>query len=84
MQIKIQRWGNSAAIRLNKNILRLLSIEIGSILDIEIKENSLVLHPSSLEYKLDNLLDGSPPGSFSLTQEDHDWLESNSSKNKSI
>jgi len=74
MQIKIQQWGNSGAVRLNKDLLRLMSTEIGGVLDVEVKDNMLMLRPAAPEYSLDDLLEKKQEACFSLSDEDQTWL----------
>jgi len=58
MQLKIQKWGNSAALRLNKTILNQLSTKIGDSFKIEVKGESILLTPMKEQpnYKLEDLL----------------------------
>ncbi len=74
MQIKIQQWGNSAAVRLNKDLLQLMSMGIGGVLEVEVKDSMLMLRPATPEYSLDDLLEKSPKECFSLSGEDRAWL----------
>ncbi len=74
MQVKIQQWGNSGAVRLNKDLLRLMSTQIGGVLEVEVKDSMLMLRPASPEYSLDDLLEKSPKECFSLSDEDQAWL----------
>jgi len=75
MQVKIQQWGNSGAVRLNKDLLQLMSVEVGGVLEVEVKDNTLMLRPSSPEYALDELLAASPKATFALADEDKEWLD---------
>jgi len=54
MTISIAKCGNSAAIRLPKNILNALSLQIGDSVTIVQKGNSLVIKPA--KPSLDELL----------------------------
>ncbi|PCI42205.1 MAG: AbrB family transcriptional regulator [Moraxellaceae bacterium] len=58
MQLEIQKWGNSAALRLNKTILNQLSTAIGDKFRVEVKDGSILLTPikDQPEYKLEDLL----------------------------
>ena len=50
----IEKWGDSAALRLPKNILKILSLNIGDRVTIVQKGNALVIEPykPSLDYLL--------------------------------
>ena len=74
MEIKIQNWDNCPAIRLNKDILSLLKVEIGVSLNAEIKEGALILTPAELTYTLDQLLATSTKESLQIDEEDREWL----------
>lgn len=41
--VSISKWGNSAALRLPKNILDALSLQIGDQVNLTLKENTLVI-----------------------------------------
>lgn len=42
-QIKINKWGTSAAIRLSKTLLELLDAQIGDVLDIEMYGSRMIV-----------------------------------------
>lgn len=54
MTSSISKWGNSAAIRLPKNILDALSLNIGDCVNLVQKGNTLVIEPC--KPSLDELL----------------------------
>ena len=78
MLLEIQKWGNSAAIRLNQGLLREFSSEIGSKVRASVVNGKLTLEPvvEMPEYSLDELLEGSSRESFAMTEEDRVWLAS--------
>ena len=45
MQIEIGKWGNSAAMRIPAELLRATGLEVGSKMDIQMKDGSIVLTP---------------------------------------
>jgi len=56
-QVEIQKWGNSAAIRLNKGLLQQLSCGVGSKFEAIIQDGGVFLKPiKNPEYTLDELL----------------------------
>lgn len=78
MLLEIQKWGNSAAIRLSQGLLREFSSEIGSKVRASVVNGKLTLEPvvEMPEYSLDELLEGSFRESFAMTEEDRSWLAS--------
>jgi len=74
MKLKIQRWGNSAAIRLNKGLLNQLDVEIGMSLDAEVSAGVLHLEPAEPAYTMDDLLVGCTRENMQLDDEDSQWL----------
>ncbi|MBC8182940.1 AbrB/MazE/SpoVT family DNA-binding domain-containing protein [candidate division KSB1 bacterium] len=59
MKIKIQKWGNSLAIRIPKSFAKQIKIDQGSILDLTTEKGKIVAQPvDDEEYSLDQLLKG--------------------------
>ncbi|MGC7840737.1 AbrB/MazE/SpoVT family DNA-binding domain-containing protein [Pseudomonas wayambapalatensis] len=58
MEVKIQQWGNSAAIRLPSTILKQMRLSVGSVLSLDTATGSLVFKPvrSKPKYKLEDLM----------------------------
>ncbi len=58
MQIKIQQWGNSAAIRLPAAVLKQMRLGVGSTLSLDTAGEALVLKPvrSKPKYTLEELM----------------------------
>lgn len=85
MQVKVSQWGNSKAIRLSKDMSEFLSVESGCFIEVEYVDKGLLFRasePTVPEYNLDELLAGSPAGSFDLTDEDRAWLDVASAGNE--
>lgn len=75
--IEIQKWGNSAAIRLNKGILQQVSCEIGSKFEAIVKDGGVFLKPvTAPTYTLDELLETCSKKNTKLDDEDREWLNS--------
>ncbi|PKH02437.1 AbrB/MazE/SpoVT family DNA-binding domain-containing protein [Psychromonas sp. MB-3u-54] len=55
MTVAISKWGNSAALRLPKNILENLALHIGDKVNLVQKGNTVVIEPC--KPSLDELLD---------------------------
>nr|WP_230388457.1 AbrB/MazE/SpoVT family DNA-binding domain-containing protein [Pseudomonas putida] len=58
MQIKIQQWGNSAAIRLPAAVLKQMRLGVGSTLSLDTVGETMVLKPvrSKPKYTLEELM----------------------------
>ena len=58
MHVKIQRWGNSAAVRLPASLLKEMTLRSGDILDIGVEGEALTLTPvrTRPRYSLSELL----------------------------
>ena len=59
MRTKIQKWGNSLALRIPKPLADQAGLTLGSLVDVKIVDNVLHVEPiAPQEYQLDALLDG--------------------------
>lgn len=60
MKVKIQKWGNSLAVRIPKSFALQTEIEQDSVVDLSILEGSIIVKPESRKpkYTLDELLEG--------------------------
>ncbi|WP_024656331.1 AbrB/MazE/SpoVT family DNA-binding domain-containing protein [Pseudomonas syringae USA007] len=58
MEVKIQQWGNSAAIRLPANVLKQMSLSSGDVLTLDASAEVITLKPakSKLHYRLADLM----------------------------
>jgi len=56
MKATVQKWGNSLAIRIPKNITNDTNVTEGSSIDIMVENGNIVLSPSKKEYSLKELL----------------------------
>ena len=74
MELKIQNWGNSGAIRLNKGLLNQLEVEVGATLSVEVNDGVLHLKPAEPVYTMDDLLVGCTRENMQLNDEDKQWL----------
>lgn len=74
MQTQIQKWGNSAGIRINKALLNQISATIGDAVDITAVDGGILIQPRR-ELTLEELLLQSPEGSFTVLLEDKEWFE---------
>jgi len=56
MNATIQKWGNSLAVRIPKNISKDTGLSEGSNIDIMVENGNIVLSPGKKEYSLKELL----------------------------
>ena len=75
MELKIQSWGNSAAIRINQALLKQINAEIGGSLVAEIRNGGLFLKPAEPAYILDDLLSSCTESKMRLDDEDRQWID---------
>lgn len=55
MNTTIQKWGNSQGIRLPKYILEQINWNVDEVLNIEVKDNSIILKKKSQDYPVIDL-----------------------------
>ncbi len=58
MQARIQKWGNSLAIRIPKPFALEVGLEQNSLVAVSIEEGKLLLEPIKPSYSLEELLAG--------------------------
>ncbi|MCL2523302.1 MAG: AbrB/MazE/SpoVT family DNA-binding domain-containing protein [Betaproteobacteria bacterium] len=56
MRLNIQKWGNSAAVRLPSAMLAQLGAKVGDTFEVEVAAESAVLRVARPRYKLADLL----------------------------
>lgn len=56
MELAIQKWGNSAAVRLPAALLGQLGVVPGNKLSAEMQDGALVLRPARKQYSLADLM----------------------------
>ena len=56
MELSIQKWGNSAAVRLPSTLLSQLGVALGDKLSAEMQPEGLVLRPARKAYSLADLM----------------------------
>ncbi|MGZ9127323.1 MAG: AbrB/MazE/SpoVT family DNA-binding domain-containing protein [Candidatus Binatia bacterium] len=66
MELPIEKWGNSAAIRLPSALLSELGVALGDTLSVQMQPEGLVLRPVRRRYSLADLMErcdlsASPP-----------------------
>jgi antitoxin MazE len=62
MRVRVQKWGNSLALRIPRSYAVETALESGSEMDLTLEEGRLVLTPIPIPaYRLEDLLDGITP-----------------------
>lgn len=56
MELSIQKWGNSAAVRLSTEFLSLLNVKLGDKLTVDIRPEGALLKPKRHVYALEDLV----------------------------
>ena len=70
MRAQIGKWGNSAAVRIPREIAAAVRLEEGTPVDIEVSGDALVIRPAQRRYTLAELLEGMTPEAM---HEAFDW-----------
>ena len=73
--VVVRQSGGANIISLPKVIVKTMSLEVGSKLDLSIENNKIVLTPIKEETKLADLLAGSPEECFRVTEDDRAWID---------
>jgi antitoxin MazE len=58
MNMRIQKWGNSLALRIPKSFAKEVRLDWGAAVDISVKGGKLIIAPERRVYTLDKLLSG--------------------------
>lgn len=56
MELKIQKWGNSAAVRLPSVLLEQIHASVGGSLTADVRPDGVLLTPARRKYSLDDLV----------------------------
>ena len=56
MELKIQKWGNSAAVRLPSVLLEQIHASVGGALNADVRPDGVLLTPARRKYSLGDLL----------------------------
>lgn len=74
MELKIQNWGNSAAVRLSQVLLKQIGAKVGESLSVEVHNGMLIFKPAEPIYTMEELLAGCTKKNMRLNDEDKQWL----------
>jgi antitoxin MazE len=62
MRVRVQKWGNSLALRIPRSYAVETALESGSEVDLSLEDGRLVVSPVTVpEYRLEDLLAGITP-----------------------
>jgi antitoxin MazE len=61
MRAKVQRWGNSLAVRIPRPVAKEVGLSPDSEIEMSIRDGSLVLVPTRRQYSLEELVKGITP-----------------------
>ena len=56
MKARIQKWGNSLALRIPKSFAAHSNIEQGSVVDLSLDNGRMIVEPAQEQYSLEELL----------------------------
>jgi antitoxin MazE len=69
----INKWGNSIGVRIPQPIANEVGFTVGTLVNVEVVDNKVVISPIKKKYQLDELLVGVTP---ELIGGEYDWGES--------
>ena len=58
MQARIQRWGNSLALRLPKSVAQQIDVSEGDGVELQVSRGGLLVRPARRKYLLSELVEG--------------------------
>jgi antitoxin ChpS len=86
--VDIRKQGGAAIMTIPASILKMLNIDIGSKLEIDIRSGALVARPaeekSRKRYSIDELLKGTSPKQIKALNKATDWAREGKSKGREI
>lgn len=75
--VALRALGGSVVMAVPKQVLRMLNLDVGSQVDVQVVDGRLVVEPTvKLKYTLDGLLAQCTEENMALTVEDQEWLDS--------
>lgn len=66
----VNKWGNSLGIRIPQNVAAEVGLVVGSVINVEVVDNKVIISPCQKKYQLDELLVGVTP---ELVGGEYDW-----------
>lgn len=75
--VQIRKQGGAAIITIPSDLMKILSIEVGSTLELDISDNGFIAHPvkstTRKRYSLSELLQGSTPKKVADMKKQTQW-----------
>lgn len=68
----VNKWGNSLGLRIPQPVANKVGLTAGSVVSIEVVDDTIVISPVRRKYQLDELLEGVTP---ELIGGEYDWGE---------
>jgi antitoxin MazE len=68
----VNKWGNSLGVRIPQPVANEVGLEIGTVVDVKVVNNTIVISPVGKKYTLEDLLVGVTP---ELIGGEYDWGE---------
>ena len=66
----VNKWGNSLGVRIPQTVALELGLAVGTVVNVEVVDNKVVISPRQKKYQLDELLVGVTP---ELIGGEYDW-----------
>lgn len=73
-RLTVRKSGGSVIVCLPKAVLETLHLHVGSIVNLSLKNDQIVLTPEKEILTLEAVLKGSPKKKLALTEEDREWI----------
>lgn len=77
-RLTVRKSGGSVIVCLPKAVLETLHLHVGSVVNLSLQNNQIVLTPVREELTLEALLKGSPKKKLALSDEDKQWVREKS------
>jgi antitoxin MazE len=66
----VNKWGNSLGVRIPQNVAAEIGLAVGTVVNVEVVDNKVIISPRQKKYQLDELLVGVTP---ELIGGEYDW-----------
>jgi antitoxin MazE len=66
----VNKWGNSLGVRIPQNVAAEIGLAVGTVVNVEVIDNKVIISPRQKKYQLDELLVGVTP---ELIGGEYDW-----------
>ncbi|MBL4571605.1 MAG: AbrB/MazE/SpoVT family DNA-binding domain-containing protein [Gammaproteobacteria bacterium] len=73
--VLIRKSGSAKIISLPKAIADMLSLDVGSKLELSVQNNKILLSPVSESLTLEGLLEGTSRKDYALDEEGQEWMD---------